>query len=142
MPANEPKRLKYRKQFRGRTGGKAWRGSTLSFGDYGLQVVSPGRLTARQIESARKAISHYTKRSGKIWILVFPQTPVTKRPPEVRMGKGKGPVDHYEAFVRTGKIIFELTGVTEDLAREAFTRASHKLPIPTRYLSKEGEVWT
>lgn len=141
MSIREPKKLTYRKQFRIRTGGKAWRGSTISFGDYGLQVLTPGRLTARQIEAARKAISHYTKRSGKMWVLVFPHTPVTKRPPEVRMGKGKGPVDHYEAFVRAGKILFELVGVPEEQAREAFTRASHKLPIPTKFLSKDSEIW-
>jgi len=141
MAIREPKKLKYRKSFKGRIGGKATRGSNLSFGEYGLQLLESGRITARQIEAARRAITHYTKRSGKMWVRVFPHTPVTKRPPEVRMGKGKGPVDHYEAFVRRGKILFELTGTTESEAREALLRAGQKLPLPTRFFSKTEDIW-
>ena len=138
----QPKRTKYRKMQKGHMKGNAQRGAQIAFGSFAIKSVEECWMTARQIEAARIAVTRHMKREGQVWIRVFPDKPVTKKPAEVRMGKGKGPVDHYEAFVRTGKIIFELTGVTEDLAREAFTRASHKLPIPTRYLSKEGEVWT
>lgn len=117
--------------------GQAQRGTTLAFGNYGLKVLENCWLTARQIESARKTISHFTKRGGRIWIRVFPDKPVTKRPPEIRMGGGKGPVDHYAAVVRPGRIIFEMGGVTKEVAEEALRRASQKLPIKTRFLSEK-----
>ena len=133
----QPKRTKYRKQFRGRRKGVAKRGFTLSFGEYGLKAAGNGWVKAREIESARRAISHYTKRGGKVWIRVFPHKPVTKKPLEVRMGGGKGDVDHYVAVVKRGKILFELGGVTMDIAKEAFRLASHKLSIDTKFVSKE-----
>lgn len=133
----QPKRAKYRRQMRGIMKGPAQRGTTLAFGNYGLKVLESCWLTARQIESARKTISHFTKRGGRIWIRVFPDKPVTKRPPEIRMGGGKGPVDHYAAVVRPGRVIFEMGGVTKEVAEEALRRASQKLPIKTRFLSEK-----
>ncbi|OGV89208.1 50S ribosomal protein L16 [Microgenomates group bacterium RBG_19FT_COMBO_39_10] len=133
----EPKRAKYRKQFRGRMKGKSIRGSTLTFGDYGLKSLGRGWLMARQIEAARKAITHQTKRQGKIWIRVFPDKPVTKKPAGVRMGSGKGAIDHHVAVVTPGRIIFELAGVDEKIAKEAIKRAGAKLPFRTKFIKKD-----
>lgn len=132
-----PKRTKYRKQHRGRMRGRAGRGNTLSFGDYGLQALEPCWMTSRQIEAARRAIVRYVKRSGKLWIRIFPDKPVTAKPAETRMGKGKGAVDHWVAVVKPGRVIFEISGVGEEAAREAMRLASHKLPIRTRFLSRD-----
>ena len=129
-----PKRVKYRKTFRGRMRGKAWRGSTIAFGEYALQAQEPCWMTSRQIESARRAVMRYIKRGGKLWIRIFPDKPVTKRAAETRMGSGKGAVDHYVAVVKPGRIIFELAGVDVETAREAMRLASHKLPISTRFV--------
>ncbi|HUV42703.1 MAG TPA: 50S ribosomal protein L16 [Patescibacteria group bacterium] len=133
----EPKRAKYRKQFRGRMKGKSIKGSTLAFGDYGLKSLGRGWLMARQIEAARKAITHQTKRQGKIWIRVFPDKPVTKKPAGVRMGSGKGAIDHHVAVVTPGRIIFELAGVDEKMAKEAIRRAGAKLPFKIKFIKKE-----
>lgn len=133
----EPRKEKYRKQFRGRMKGKSVRGSTLAFGDYGLKSLGRGWLTARQIEAARRAITHQTKRQGKVWIRLFPDKPVTKKPAGVRMGSGKGPVDHHVAVVTPGRIIFELAGVDEVMASEAIRRAGAKLPFKTKFVKKE-----
>lgn len=132
-----PKRVKYRKQFRGRMRGKASRGAEVQFGDFGLQAVEPAWITSRQIEAARRAIVRHIKRRGKVWIRIFPDKPVTKRPAETRMGKGKGPVDHWVAVVKPGRVMFELGGVSEEIAKEAMRLASHKLPIKTRFLTRE-----
>ncbi len=132
-----PKRTKYRKQMRGKNRGVSNRGSNLDFGEYGLKAMERGMLTSRQIESARKTISGATKRGGKMWIRIFPAKPITKKPLEVRMGKGKGEVDHYATNVKPGKMIFELSGVTPALAKEAFTLAAAKLPIKTKIIYKE-----
>lgn len=126
-----PKKAKHRKQFRGKMKGQAGRGSKLSFGEFGLKALDSAWLTSRQIEAARKAVSHHTKRGGKLWIRIFPDKPVTKKPAEVRMGSGKGAVDHYAAVVRPGRIIFELAGVSENIAVRALELAGHKLPIKT-----------
>lgn len=132
-----PKRIKFRKQQRGNNKGIAVRGSTVSFGDFALKAMDRGLLTSRQIESARKAIMHDTKRGGKLWIRVFPDKPVSKKPPETRMGSGKSPADHYAAAVKPGKIIFEMSGVTKEIAKAAFGKASAKLPIKTRFVIKD-----
>jgi large subunit ribosomal protein L16 len=129
-----PKRTKFRKMQKGNNRGKAWKGSNVSFGDFGLQCLQPGRLTARQIEAARMAISRHVKRAGKLWIRVFPDHPVTKKPLEVRMGGGKGAPEDWAAVVEPGRVMYELSGVTEEIAREAFRLATHKLPIATRFL--------
>jgi large subunit ribosomal protein L16 len=133
-----PKKVKYRKQQRGRMTGKAWRGSTLSFGDYGLKVLEPGWVTDRQIEASRVAMTRFVKRGGKIWIRVFPDKPVTKKPAETRMGKGKGAPDHWVAVVKPGKILFEMEGVSHQEASEAMRLASHKLALRTQLVSREG----
>ncbi len=135
-----PKRLKHRKFQRGRMKGAAHAGATIAFGDYGLQAQEPCWMTARQIEAARRAIVHHLKRGGKVWIRVFPDRPVTKKPAEVRMGSGKGAPDHWVAVVRPGRVLFELSGVDELLAKEAMRLASYKLPIKTRFLAREGEA--
>jgi large subunit ribosomal protein L16 len=135
-----PKRTKYRKAHRGRMRGKAGRGSSLSFGEFGLQALEPCWMTSRQIEAARRAIVRYVKRGGKLWIRVFPDKPVTAKPAETRMGAGKGAVDHWVAVVKPGRMIFEISGVQEDAAREAMRLASHKLPIRTRFVSREELV--
>ncbi|HHF43432.1 MAG: 50S ribosomal protein L16 [Candidatus Aminicenantes bacterium] len=135
-----PKKVKYRKQQRGRMKGKAYRGSELNFGDYGLQALEPCWLTARQIEAGRITITRFMKRKGKLWIRVFPWKPVTKKPTEVRMGKGKGDPEFWVDVVRPGKIIYELEGVDEATAREAMRLASHKLPIKTRFITRENRV--
>jgi large subunit ribosomal protein L16 len=131
-----PKRVKYRKQMRGRMKGRASRGATVAFGDYGLQALEPCWMTSRQIEAARRAIVRYVKRRAKVWIRVFPDKPVTKKPAETRMGKGKGAVDHWVAVVKPGRILFEMAGVSEDIAREAMRLASHKLPIKTQFVTR------
>jgi large subunit ribosomal protein L16 len=129
-----PKKVKFRKQQRGTNRGLATRGSSISFGEYGLKSESRGILTSRQIEAARKAISHKTKRGGKLWIRVFPAKPISKKPNETRMGSGKAPVDHYAVPIKPGKIIFELAGVTEEIAQAALKRAADKLPLRTRFV--------
>lgn len=136
MPLLQPKKTKYRKHFRGRMKGKASRGATLAFGDYGLKALGSAWVTARQLEAGRKAITHHTKRGGKLWVRVFPDKSVTKKPSEVRMGKGKGPVDHYVAVVRSGKIMYEISGVEEKVAKEALRLASHKLPMKTKIVAR------
>jgi large subunit ribosomal protein L16 len=133
-----PKRTKFRKQMRGRMRGKASRGTEVTFGEFGLQALEPGWLTARQIEAARRAIVRFVRRSGKYWIRVFPDKPVTAKPAETRMGKGKGAVDHWVAVVRPGRILFELSGVPEDQAQEAMRLASHKLPLKCQFVSRQG----
>ena len=135
-----PKRTKYRKMHRGRMKGRAARGNNLSFGDYGLQALEPCWMTSRQIEAARRAIVRHVKRGGKLWIRVFPDKPVTSKPAETRMGGGKGAVDHWVAVVKPGRMIFEMSGVQEDQAREAMRLASHKLPIKTRFVSRQEAV--
>ncbi len=137
-----PKKTKYRKQQKGVMGGDATRGIEVAFGRYGLKAESSDRITSRQIESARRAMTRYIKRGGKIWIRIFPDTPVTKKPAEVRMGSGKGSVDHYAAKVRTGTIMFEMDGITEEVAKEAMRLAAHKLPVRTRFVTRTtpGEV--
>ncbi len=132
-----PKRVKYRKQFRGRMKGKATRGTELAFGEFGLQALEPSWITSRQIESARTSIVRHVRRRGKYWIRIFPDKPVTAKAAETRMGKGKGDVDHWVAVVKPGRILFELSGVSEEMAREAFRRASHKLPIDCQFVKRE-----
>jgi large subunit ribosomal protein L16 len=134
-----PKRQKYRKQQRGSMKGVATRGTKLSFGEFGLQAMSTGWITSRQIESARRAISNYTQRGGRIWITIFPDKPITKKPPEVRMGGGKGDIESYVAPVKPGRIMFEMTGVSMEIAKEALRLASHKMSVKTRILVK-GEM--
>ncbi|HID88360.1 MAG TPA: 50S ribosomal protein L16 [Anaerolineales bacterium] len=129
-----PKRVKYRKQMRGRLKGKASRGTEVAFGDYGLQALEPAWITARQIEAARRAIVRHVRRRGKYWIRIFPDKPVTAKPAETRMGKGKGAVDHWVAVVKPGRILFELAGVSEEQAREAMRLAAHKLPIKCKFV--------
>jgi large subunit ribosomal protein L16 len=132
-----PSKVKYRKQQRGRMRGKAWRGSDLSFGDYGLKVLEPGWITDRQIEASRVAIMRFIKRGGKLWIRIFPDKPVTKKPAETRMGKGKGAPEFWVAVVKPGRILFEMEGVSEEDAREALRLASHKLALATRFVSRK-----
>ena len=133
----QPKKVKHRKIQKGRMRGKAYRGGVLSFGDYGLQVMEGGRLTARQIEAARIAMTRHVKRGGKVWIRVFPDKPVTKKPAETRMGKGKGNPEEWVAVVRPGRILYEMEGVPEDVARQALRLAAHKLPLATRFAARE-----
>jgi len=132
-----PKRVKYRKLQKGRMGGKASRGCSVSFGDYGLQATTCGWITARQIEAARIAMTRHVKRGGKIWIRIFPHKSITKKPAETRMGKGKGAPEDWVAVVKPGVILYEIVGMTRDVAREAFRLAAHKLPIPTKFVSRE-----
>jgi large subunit ribosomal protein L16 len=134
-----PSRTKYRRQHRGRMKGQAIRGSTLSFGEFGLQALEPCWMEARQIEAARIALTRFMKRGGKVWIRVFPDKPITAKPAETRMGSGKGAVDHWVAVVKPGRIIFEIGGVSEEIAKEAVRLASHKLPVRTRFI-KRGEA--
>ncbi len=131
-----PKKVKYRKQHRGRMRGKAYRGSTVNFGQFGLQALEPGWITDRQIEAARVTMTRKIKRAGRVWIRIFPDKPVTSKPAETRMGKGKGSPDHWVAVVKPGRIMYEMEGVPEELAREAFRLASHKLPIKTRFVER------
>ncbi len=131
-----PKRTKFRKAMKGRMAGRAKGGDAVSFGDYGLQATECGRLTARQIEAARVAITRHVKRGGKLYIRVFPDKPTTKKPAETRMGKGKGAVEEWVAVIRPGRVLYELEGATEELARQAFHLADHKLPLDTRVVSR------
>ncbi len=135
-----PKRVKYRKQQRGRMKGRAQRGAVVTFGDYGLQALEPCWMTSRQIEAARRAIVRHVKRRGKLWIRIFPDKPVTKRAAETRMGKGKGAVDHWVAVVKPGRIILEISGIEESTAREAMRLAAHKLPIRTQFVMRHDLV--
>ncbi len=132
-----PKRVKYRKQMKGRTKGHATRGNKVSFGQFGLMTLDPGWISSRQIEAARVAMTRTMKRGGKIWIRVFPDKPITKKPAETRMGKGKGNPEGWVAVVRPGRVMFELEGVTEEIARQALTRAAAKLPVKTRFVLRE-----
>lgn len=131
-----PKRVKYRKQFRGRTKGMARRGAEVQFGEYGLQALEPGWMTSRQIESARRVIVRYTRRNGKYWIRIFPDKPVTKKPAESRMGKGKGPVDHWVAVIKPGRVLFEISGLPREEAHEVLNQASYKLPFKTQVIDR------
>jgi len=131
-----PKRVKYRKQMRGRMKGKASRGAEVQFGDYGLQALEPVWLTSRQLEAARRAMVRYIKRRGKIWIRVFPDKPVTQKPAETRMGKGKGAVEYWVAVVKPGRVLLEMSGVEEELAREALRLAANKLPCKTKFVKR------
>jgi large subunit ribosomal protein L16 len=133
----QPKRTKYRKMHRGRMKGRAHRGNTLAFGEYGLQALEPAWITDRQIEAARVALTRYIRRGGKVWITVFPDKPVTKKPAETRQGSGKGNVEYWVAVVKPDRIMFELSGVPEEVAREAMRLAAHKLPIQTRFVKRE-----
>jgi len=130
----QPKRTKFRKQHKGRNRGLAQSGNKVSFGEYALKATTRGRVTARQIESARRAMTRHVKRGGKIWIRIFPDTPITKKPIEVRMGKGKGNVEYWVAKIQPGKVLYEMEGVSEEIAREAFSRAAAKLPIQTAFV--------
>jgi len=134
----QPKRTKFRKQQKGRNRGLAERGSSVSFGEFGLKATARGQLTARQIESARRAMTRHVKRGGKIWIRVFPDKPITKKPLEVRQGKGKGNVEYWVAQIKPGRTLYEIAGVTEEIAREAFKRAAAKLPIPTTFVVRQA----
>lgn len=135
----QPKRTKYRKQFKGRIKGVAKGGSDLNFGAFGLKAQEPDRVTARQIEAARRAITRHMKRAGRVWIRIFPDVPVTSKPTEVRMGKGKGSVEYWAAKVKPGRIMFEIDGVSEDLAREALRLGAAKLPVKTRFVQRIAE---
>lgn len=134
-----PKKVKHRKMHKGRMAGKAYRGSDLSFGEFGLKALEPGWISARQIEAARIAITRHVKRGGKIWIRIFPDKPITKKPAETRMGKGKGNPEYWVSVVKPGRILYEMDGVPRETAEEAFRLASHKLPIATRFVAR-GEV--
>ena len=133
----QPKRTKFRKQFKGRNRGLALRGSNVSFGEYGLKATGRGRLTARQIEAARRAMTRHIKRGGKIWIRVFPDKPISKKPLEVRQGKGKGNVEYWVCQVQPGRVMYEMEGVTEEIAREAFRLAAAKLPFSTTFVKRQ-----
>lgn len=132
----QPKRTKYRKQHKMRNTGLATRGNKVSFGEYGLKATSRGRITARQIEAARRAMTRYVKRGGKVWIRIFPDKPITKKPLEVRQGKGKGSVEYWVAQIQPGRMLYEMEGVTEDIAREAFRLAAAKLPVLTTFVTR------
>jgi large subunit ribosomal protein L16 len=132
-----PKRVKYRKQMRGRMKGRASRGTDVSFGEYGLQALEPSWITSRQIEAARRAIVRHVRRRGRLWIRIFPDKPVTSKPAETRMGKGKGAVDHWVAVVKPGRMLFEIAGVPRELARDAMRLAAYKLPIRTQFVARQ-----
>jgi large subunit ribosomal protein L16 len=132
-----PKKVKFRKVQRGRMKGKAWRGSTISFGEYGLKAMSCGWITSRQIEAARIAMTRFIKRGGKVWIRLFPDKPITKKPAETRMGKGKGAPEEWVAVIRPGKILFEMEGVAVDIAQQAMRLAAHKIPMKTKFVARE-----
>ena len=135
-----PKKVKHRKHHRGRMGGTAKGGTVVTFGDFGIQALEPGWVTARQIEAARIAMTRHIKRGGKVWISIYPDRPLTKKPAETRMGSGKGSPEWWVANVKPGRIMFELSGVAEPVAREAMRRAIHKLPMKCRFITREGEV--
>ena len=132
----QPKRTKFRKAFKGQIRGNAKGGSSLAFGEFGLKALEPERVTARQIEATRRAVTRHMKRQGRVWIRIFPDTPVTSKPTEVRMGKGKGSVDYWACKVKPGRVMFELSGVTPEIAKEALRRAGHKLPIKTKFVER------
>jgi large subunit ribosomal protein L16 len=134
----QPKKVKHRKVFKGRMRGKAYRGSTLSFGEYGLQATEQSRITARQIEAARIAMTRHVKRGGKVWIRIFPDKPITKKPAETRMGKGKGNPEEWVAVVKPGRILYEMEGVTPEVARQALKLAASKLPLATRFIERSA----
>jgi large subunit ribosomal protein L16 len=134
-----PKKVKHRKQMKGRMTGLATRGSLISFGEYGLKTLEPGWITDRQIEAARIAMTRHVKRGGKIWIRMFPDKPITKKPAETRMGKGKGAPDHWVAVVKPGRILYEIEGVAEDVAREAMRLAAQKLPVKTKFVTRKEQ---
>jgi len=134
-----PKKVKFRKMMKGRMEGKAYRGSEVSFGEFGLKAVEPGWITSRQIESARIAITRHVKRGGKVWIRIFPDKPITKKPAETRMGKGKGSPEYWVAVIKPGRILYEMSGVSEEVAKEALKLAAHKLPIATKFV-RRGET--
>lgn len=136
-----PKKMKFRKRFKGRIKGDASRGTHLAFGDYGIMAMEKGRITARQIEAARIAMTRHIKRGGQVWIKIFPDTPVSKKPAEVRMGKGKGSVDKYVAAVKPGRMLYEMNGVDPDVAKGALALAAAKLPIKTRIIVKSEDPW-
>ena len=135
-----PKRVKYRRVHRGRMTGKAMRGNTLAYGEYGLVATEPGWITSNQIEAARIAMTRFTKRSGQVWIKIFPDKPVTKKPAETRMGSGKGSPEYWVSVVKPGRVMFEIAGVSEEVAREALRLASHKLPIKTKVVTRTEEA--
>jgi large subunit ribosomal protein L16 len=136
----QPKKVKFRKQQRGRMKGKAWKGHTVAFGDYGLKVLEPAWITDRQIEAARVAITRFVKRSGRVWIRVFPDKPVTKKPQETRMGKGKGAPEFWVAVVKPGRVLYEMEGVTAEVAKEAMRLAGHKLGVKTKFVTRFEEA--
>jgi large subunit ribosomal protein L16 len=136
----QPKRIKYRKAHKGRRRGSAQSGNTIAFGDFGLQALESAWITSQQIEAARRAITRYIRRGGKVWIRIFPDKPVTRKPAETRMGGGKGSPDHWVAVVKRGRILFEMAGVSEKIAREAIRLASHKLPISTKFVVRESSA--
>ena len=133
----QPKRTKFRKQMKGKNRGLAIRGSSVSFGEFGLKAIGRGRITARQIEASRRAMTRHVKRGGKIWIRVFPDKPITKKPLEVRQGKGKGNVEYWVCQIQPGRVLYEMEGVTEEIAREAFKLAAAKLPFPTAFVTRQ-----
>ena len=133
----QPKKVKHRKMMKGRVRGAATRGAAVSFGDYGLQVLESGKITARQIEAARVAMTRHVKRGGKVWIRIFPDKPVTKKPAETRMGKGKGAPEAWVVVIKPGRVLFEMEGVPESVAREAMRLAAHKLPVKTRFVARQ-----
>lgn len=135
-----PKRVKHRKQHRGHRRGKAYRGCTVDFGDFGIQTTGDGWITARQIEAARMAINRHVKRSGKLWIRIFPDKSITKKPAETRMGKGKGSPEEWVAVVKPGRVLYEISGVSEEEAKRAFVLAGHKLGVPTKFVSRGGAL--
>ncbi|MGE5894241.1 MAG: 50S ribosomal protein L16 [bacterium] len=135
-----PKKVKYRKMMKGRTTGKAYRGSEITFGEFGLRATEPGWISSRQIEAARVAISRHVKRGGKVWIRIFPDKPITKKPAETRMGKGKGNPEFWVAVVKPGRILYEMSGVTEEIAKEALRLAANKLPLATKFVKREEAV--
>jgi large subunit ribosomal protein L16 len=136
----QPKKTKFRKQMKGRMRGKAYRGGRVSFGDFGLQALEPGRIDQRQIEAARMTIQRKVKRQGQLFIRIFPDKPITKKPLETRQGKGKGPVEGWVCIIKPGRMLYEIQGVTEEQAREAFALAAHKLPLKTAFRSRETEL--
>jgi len=135
-----PKKVKYRKMQKGRMDGKAYRGSVVSFGEFGLKALEPGWISSRQVEAARVAITRHVKRGCKVWIRIFPDKPITKKPAETRMGKGKGALEYWVAVVRPGRILYEMSGVSEEVAKEAMRLASHKLPVATKFVKRNEEV--
>jgi large subunit ribosomal protein L16 len=136
----QPKKTKFRKQMKGRMRGKAYRGGNVSFGDFGLQALEPGRISQRQIEAARMTIQRKVKRQGQLFIRIFPDKPITKKPLETRQGKGKGPVEGWVCVIKSGRMLYEIQGVPEDIAREAFALAAHKLPLKTTFRMREDEL--